>query len=137
MAMNVDFDIGRPTLFFIACFFGIALLAHKLRRNSWRNKFRKFIYRKDEQGQETLRIAVLRGNESIVQLLVTQGADINAADKNGYTALIYAIAKGQEAIVQRLLVQGADIKAFHKVCCTALIYAAASGREAIVKLLLE
>ncbi|KAF3394005.1 putative ankyrin repeat protein [Penicillium rolfsii] len=139
-ATNGVFDINRPTLFFIACIFGIASMAQKLARNSRRNRLRKSIYQKDEQQAEqeaeALRIAALKGDECIMQLLLTQGADINAVDKDGDTALFYAIMSGNETVVQLLLAQGADINAVNKNGITALSYAIVREQEAIVQLLL-
>ena len=136
MATNADFDINRPTLLFIACSFGIASLAQKLTRNSWRNRFRKFIYQKDEQEAEALQIAAFRGYACIVQLLLAQDADINVVGKNGDTALFHAVASGQEAMVQLLAAQGADINVVDENGNTALSHAVVSGQEAIVQLLL-
>jgi hypothetical protein len=56
-------------------------------------------------------LAVCKGYEEIVTLLLDRGADINAKDKDGVTALWLAVCKGYEEIVTLLLDRGADIKA--------------------------
>lgn len=81
-----------------------------------------------------LQIAAFGGQEKIVQLLLDEGADVNANWGAEYskTALTCAITAGQENIVSILLDAGADMNA-------GALHTAASfwGNEMIVQLLLD
>ena len=77
------------------------------------------------------------GHKGIVQLLLDNGADIEAMNDSGETALVGAAAGGHEAIVRLLLDKGADIEAKDDSGRTALVRAAARGHEATVRLLLD
>ncbi len=55
--------------------------------------------------------AVIGGNDEIVQMLVTAGADVNAADRLGFTPLMIALIHGLAEIAMRLIGAGADVRA--------------------------
>ena len=55
-----------------------------------------------------LTYAAFYGFESIVQILITAGADVNMATKDEWTALLYATSKGQKETVYMLLNAGAN-----------------------------
>jgi len=73
----------------------------------------------------------------MVQLLIGEGADLNARDYLGNTALIYAAQLGYEEIVKDLIGKGADVNASNREECTALTYAVLLGREEISTALLN
>lgn len=75
--------------------------------------------------------------QSMCQVLLDMGADVNATDKDGNTALILATTRGDEPTVQLLLEKGANVNARDKYNSTALIFAAINEHESIVRLLLE
>ncbi|KAE9389679.1 ankyrin [Gymnopus androsaceus JB14] len=58
-----------------------------------------------------LQAAASNGNQAIVQLLLANGADVNAQGGLYTNALYAAASKGNEAIVQLLLTNGADVNA--------------------------
>jgi ankyrin repeat protein len=70
-----------------------------------------------------------------VNLLLDNGANINAQSEDDWTALQAASGAGHEAIVRLLLDKGADVT-FSGNYGTALIAASRGGHEAIVQLLL-
>ncbi|PKK48533.1 hypothetical protein CI102_7934, partial [Trichoderma harzianum] len=55
--------------------------------------------------------AASQGHESMVRLLLDNGADVMASDNAGRTALSLAASNGHEAVVKLLLENGADITA--------------------------
>ncbi|MBP5465211.1 MAG: ankyrin repeat domain-containing protein, partial [Treponema sp.] len=59
-------------------------------------------------GMTPLMIASFCGSEETAALLISVGADVNAADDDGMTALMYAAMKNQLKIIFCLLQSGAD-----------------------------
>ena len=72
----------------------------------------------------------------VVELLVTNGTDVNARDSNGKTVLMYAAWSAHPNVVKLLLAQRADVNAKDNVGRTALMCAAQEGRLETVELLL-
>jgi ankyrin repeat protein len=55
--------------------------------------------------------AVLRGNEEMIAILISNGAEINARNVDGWTPLHIAARFGNSAIAKLLLEKGADVRA--------------------------
>ncbi|KAI1089878.1 hypothetical protein F5B19DRAFT_353571 [Rostrohypoxylon terebratum] len=70
--------------------------------------------------------AALNGDLSIFNLLISHGANVNAADDSGYTALHAACVSTRAEIIAKLLMCGAKVNAvtrdgmspLHFLCCT-------------------
>ena len=92
---------------------------------------------RDNEGNNALITAYKMGHTEMVQLLLANGANINAQDKNGWTILMMAAYKGHTKIVRSLLANGANINAQNKDQWTALMIAAYKGHTETVQLLLE
>ena len=75
--------------------------------------------------------------ESVIRLLLINGADVDGKDSHGYTALHYAAAWGLEVVVQLLLDINADINRKQFRGKTALDLATEFQEYKIVKLLEE
>jgi ankyrin repeat protein len=77
-----------------------------------------------------------RGNEEIVQLLLTRDVD---ADSREYqrTPLSYAAERGHKAIVQLLLTRDVNVDTRDRFQRTPLSYAARGGHKNVMKLLSE
>jgi ankyrin repeat protein len=75
--------------------------------------------------------------ETLVQLLCSQGVDIEAKDQLGRTSLLRAAQNGQEAVVYLLLQKGANVEREDHADRTPLSWAAQNGQGAVVHLLLE
>lgn len=58
--------------------------------------------RRDDGGTLLMRTAFM-GYEDIVQILLANGADVNAEDGNNQTALSYAIKNNKEKIIELLV----------------------------------
>ncbi|KAL8349695.1 hypothetical protein RB598_005185 [Gaeumannomyces tritici] len=91
----------------------------------------------DNHGQTPLSIAVSKGYEGIVQLLLEGGADANLADTRGKTPLWWAADNGCESIAQFLLEGRANANLAGTDGITPLWWAAFRGHEGVVQLLLE
>jgi len=72
-----------------------------------------------------------------VELLISGGADVNAASNRGTTPIIVASRFGRTKPVEKLLATGADVNASTAEGWTALHHASKSGHTAIVELLIE
>ena len=79
----------------------------------------------------------LYGHETVVRLLLENGANIEAKDENELTALRNASQRGYETVVRLLLENRANIEAKSIYGITALRRAALTGHEIVVRLLLE
>ena len=88
----------------------------------------------------SLNVASYFGCESIVKLLLENGADINARSSRGFyhqTSLMLAIEEGHDTVTRLLLDKGANFELKSPRTGTALNLAAPMGNEFMVKLLLE
>jgi hypothetical protein len=56
-------------------------------------------------------VASIRGDEEVVELLVSKGADVSIRGENGPTALMEASLRGSGGIVKLLLEKGANVNA--------------------------
>ena len=82
-------------------------------------------------------VAARLGNEALVNLLLTLGADLNRADKHGLTALAWAQRGGKQSIVELLKKAGANEPEFAEGSLnTALWTAARQGDLPRVEMLL-
>ena len=70
-----------------------------------------FIYNiKDTSGKTPLHKASARGHDKIVELLVKNGANVNAMSSSLHeTPLMYAAERGREKIVEFLIKNGAQV----------------------------
>ncbi len=69
------------------------------------------------------------GHEKIAQVLLAQGASVDAPSKNGETPLMKACRTGNQGMVRLFLDKGADVNATENDGLTALMFAAATGQE--------
>ncbi len=82
--------------------------------------------------------AAMRDNRDEVRSLLTQGADVNAAQGDGLTALHWAALKGDAALAQMLVYAGANLKATTRLdAFTPLLMAAKDGDAAMVETLVN
>lgn len=91
----------------------------------------------DYDGSTPLHCAVYYNSDTLVKLLLRQGADITAKNNLGYTALHWATISGHETVVQLLLEFKADIDEKDKDGYSALHWATRSGHERVIQLLLK
>ena len=82
-----------------------------------------------------LRIASKEGHVELVEMLLNNGANVNAKNSYGVTALHIASREGHTDIVAMLLEKGADVNAKTNWGDTALMAASWKGHKEIVKLL--
>ena len=86
----------------------------------------------------TLLICSARGNQTLVQLLLDRGANINTLSWLGYTPLHLAAARGSLAMTKFQLGSNADVNIRHSSSSsTALHLAAENGYPDIIQALLE
>lgn len=87
----------------------------------------------DDECKDVMIIAAKKGNNLIIDSLLTKGFDVNAENDSGEVPLIEAAAKGHKEVVEMLLSKGADLSSFGS---SALAYAAMRGQKEIVEYLL-
>src|SRR5262249_7066859 len=81
--------------------------------------------------------AHLRGNEKVVELLLSKGAEVNAQGGEYGNALQAASRTGNEKVVELLLSKGAEVNAQGGGYGNALQAASWRGSEKVVELLLS
>ena len=85
-----------------------------------------------------LHLAAREGADEVIQALLQQGENINAASTlSGATPLILAAANGHEHAITVLLDAGAAVNTADKLDGTALMYASSKGYLGIVRKLLQ
>lgn len=67
------------------------------------------VFTKDSDGRTALHFASYYGHNDVVELLLTNKAEIDAKDDNGRTALHYASATGHKNTAELLLANGAEL----------------------------
>ena len=89
---------------------------------------------RNDKDESPLMMAALRGQKSLVELLIWRDADVN---KTGWTPLHYAASGGHADIARILLEHSAYIDAESPNGTTPLMMAAMYGTADVVKLLIE
>jgi hypothetical protein len=79
--------------------------------------------------------AVSKGNREKIELLIAQGADVNARDSSGNTPLMLAARSGHSEIVQFLIARGADVHMKDNLGNTPLIDSARYASEFALKVI--
>uniref|UniRef100_A0A8C6XP79 Uncharacterized protein n=1 Tax=Naja naja TaxID=35670 RepID=A0A8C6XP79_NAJNA len=90
------------------------------------------MYSLDQEGRTPFHLA--NQNHDLVQVLLKNGALVDARDERGQTALSYAVSQGHEKTVKVLLEGGAKVDSRNQ---TPLHVAAIYNRGALVDLLIE
>jgi len=92
---------------------------------------------KDVKGKTPLYIATIYGHKEIGELVITNGADVNAkSGRKEFTALYWAIFRGRREFTELLIAKGADVNLGIKDGTTPLHQAASRGQKEIVELLI-
>lgn len=86
---------------------------------------------------ELLSLAIQRGHEALVGLLLERSVHVDQDSGWFDTLLLVAADKGSEAIVNLLIDRGANIQSSRPRCQTPLMNAARSGHVAVANLLLK
>jgi len=87
-------------------------------------------------GNRPLLIAAKKRNQGLVEILIANGAKVDASDRNGLTALMAAASMGLAENVRALISAGANVNARDEKGATPLIWAAISGHPQVVEILL-
>lgn len=96
-------------------------------------KYRPRIAYRNLAGDSALMLAVLRGHDKVVDVLIGAGAPLN---HDGWTPLHYAAFEGRLEILERLIAAGAELEALAPNKSDALMLAARNGHIAVVRRLL-
>jgi ankyrin repeat protein len=132
-----NFHHYSPPLLHIACYLGIVPWVEVILDKSRTPRLLKPIDKKDIEKRTPLRGAAEAGQEAVVRLLLSRGADTNIEDNDGWTALCYAAMGGHETIVRLLVDHGADINIGDNHGQTALFCAVLRGHDTTVRPLLD
>ncbi len=90
----------------------------------------------EKKPAKSLHHAALFGHIDQVQLLISNGFDVNAKDKLDQTPLHWAAITGKRKVAELLLTKGADINAKQRAGDTALHVAASRGYKGMAQLLI-
>ena len=78
-----------------------------------------------------------RGYLSVVELLLSKGANVNDKNNYGYSSIIEASTHGHVSVVELLLSKGANISDKNNDGFSSIIYASLHGHVSVVELLLS
>ncbi len=87
--------------------------------------------------ESPLHRAARKGYLELCELLLVNGADVNAQDEGGHTALIWTVRKGHLAVCKALIENGADVNVRSNDGNTALMGAVWNTYFAVCELLIE
>ena len=100
----------------------------------------------ENRGMTALVYAVDKGHKEIVEILISEGADVNVMVSNdegvdGFTSLFFAARSGHTEVAELLIANGAEVNVKlindeGKVSCTPLFFAARSGHTEVAELLI-
>ncbi|XP_045473083.1 serine/threonine-protein phosphatase 6 regulatory ankyrin repeat subunit A [Harmonia axyridis] len=90
----------------------------------------------DKHGKTGLHIAATQGHYQMVEVLLGQGADINASDKNGWTPLHCASKAGCTDVVVLLTESGASPKSETNQGAVPIWFAASEGHHDVLEYLM-
>ena len=94
------------------------------------------VFNKDNDGRSPLHWAANSGHKDVVELLLTNKAEVNAKDNNGGTPLLYATAGARWNVAQLLLANKAEVNAKDSDGRSPLHWAASMGHKDMAELLL-
>lgn len=89
------------------------------------------------QKETPLHIAVRYGHKEVAELLLNEGANINALERRKWTPLHTAVKNGKMEVAELLLDRGANVNAVDNLDMTPLHFALKYNREELVRLLLD
>ena len=87
--------------------------------------------------RSALMLAVEKGNNRIVSLLLQAGADVNRQNKDGDTALLHVAEQGNACLLNMLIKAGADVNGIFQDGETALMLALIRGQSQCVAALIN
>lgn len=96
--------------------------------------YRPNVSQRNLAGDSALMMAVLRGHEEVVEILLKAGAEVN---HDGWTPMMYAAFEGRLNLVERFLASGADVNRLAPNQSNALMFAARNGHIDVVRRLLQ
>ena len=88
-------------------------------------------------GETALMLVARIGYINIVDLLLSNKADVNIRNRDGETALVYAIMSKKDNIevIKKLISNGADLKIKDNKGLTAMDYAVQKNKKEVIELL--
>ena len=92
---------------------------------------------KDEDGNTLLMHAVARKNQSLIAMLLAEGASPNAMNKEGFAPIHLASSNGDDTAIHSLMMSGANPNLKDRDGNTSLMYASKMGNANSVKLMMS
>jgi len=108
----------------------IDVLAVVVLRHAWRGGTPLIDSRIYQYGRTPLIEAANIGNVLCVNVLLADGANVNAVDRHGNTALGYASWQGHVDCLKALITHGANVNAVNNSGRTSLYFASCAGQTA-------
>ncbi|CAC5362731.1 unnamed protein product [Mytilus coruscus] len=96
-----------------------------------------FISNVNEGNFKPLRAASLTGNDIIVDLLLKNGADVNAIDEDGWTCLMSACQSNSEKVIRMMVLNGSNVNHQSNDRNTPIIVASEVCERKVLEFLVE
>lgn len=111
------------------------MLASYLNKNDFAQKLIKAGASINHEGWTALHYAAVVGNVEVMELLLNNGAKVNALSPNKTTPLMMATRSGRVEIVELLILHGADVKLKNDLGMTAYDFAIQSEKLKVAEFL--
>ena len=101
------------------------------------NNFSEWLDSTNELGNTALHIACFRCYPCLIEVLIEEGANVNARNLKGNTPLIFTCQVGKAKVAEYLINHGAEVNYFNSNNDTPILIACRNGQSDVLEVLLQ